>query len=188
MTSSPRRAGHQRNHVPSSRTASGAGHLSPTNLLLTITNLWRYHAQGIDLGTECVRRVMTTVPGRRATRFYAPTNFFVPPAPKNTFLPLTNSSGARIVTFTSAQFLFSGDTNGLMLGLHAIIDDGAVFHLNGVEVFDEHAGDQHHLRTLSTVNVGSPSSLAADDPGREPRARLEHAGGRGAPDGPAAVT
>ena len=33
------------------------------------------------------------------------------------------------------EFVFDGDTNNLTLQLHPVIDDGAVFYLNGVEVY-----------------------------------------------------
>ena len=144
---------HQRELPPATAT------FSPTNVLVTITNLWRYHAQGIDLGT--VWRVPgyddSAWPESNAV-FYAPTQFFALPAPKNTFVPLTNGAGARIITFYfRTQFMFSGDTNGLMLALHPIIDDGAVFHLNGVEVHRLNMPTTNILYgTLATVNVGIP--------------------------------
>lgn len=132
---------------------------SPTNLLLTISNLWKYHAQGVDLGTAW-RAPEYDDSGWRASNavFYAPTNFFFLPAPKNTFVPLTNSSGARIITFYfRQQFIFSGDTNGLTLALRSIIDDGVVFYLNGAEVYRLNMPTTNILYgTLATVNVSIP--------------------------------
>jgi hypothetical protein len=132
---------------------------SPTNLLLTISNLWKYHAQGVDLGTEW-RTPGYDDSGWMASNavFYAPTNPFTLPAPKNTFLPLTNSSGARIITFYfRQQFTFSGDTNGLMLALRSIIDDGAVFYLNGAEVYRLNMPTTNILYgTLASVSIGIP--------------------------------
>ncbi|HXJ55470.1 MAG TPA: lamin tail domain-containing protein [Verrucomicrobiae bacterium] len=110
---------------------------SPTNQLINISNLWRYHAEGVDLGTSWRAPGYddSSWPASNAV-FYAPTNFFVLPAPKNTFLPVTNSLGERIITFYfRTQFQFQGETNGLRLGLNPIVDDGAVFYLNGVEVY-----------------------------------------------------
>jgi hypothetical protein len=132
---------------------------SPTNQLLTISNLWKYHAQGVDLGTAW-RAPEYDDSGWRASNavFYAPTNPFTLPAPKNTFVPLTNSSGARIITFYfRQQFMFSGETNGLTLALRSIIDDGAVFYLNGAEVHRMNMPATNILYgTLATVNVGIP--------------------------------
>jgi hypothetical protein len=133
---------------------------SPTNVLVTITNSWKYRADGVDLGTAWRAPEFDDSAWRASNAvFYAPTNFFVLPAPKNTFVPLTNSSGARIITFYfRTQFAFSGDTNGLSLALHSIIDDGAVFYLNGVEVHRMNLPVTNILYgTLATVNVGIPT-------------------------------
>ena len=132
---------------------------SPTNLLLTISNAWKYHAQGVDLGAAW--RAPDYDDSAWVTSnavFYAPTNFFNLPAPKNTFVRLTNAAGQRIITFYfRTQFMFDGDTNGLRLGLRSIIDDGAVFYLNGVEVVRSGmpAGDISSA-TLAATNVGIP--------------------------------
>src|SRR6185503_4201408 len=89
---------------------------SPTNVTVTITNLWKYNAQGVDLGTDW------RGPGYDDNAWAAGNGAFVAPAtltvpaPKNTVLPLTNSSGARITTFYfRTQFIFSADTNALLL-------------------------------------------------------------------------
>src|SRR5439155_13817847 len=132
---------------------------SPTNLLVTITNLWKFHAQGVDLGTEWRAPAYDDSSWRASNAvFYAPTNPFSLPAPKKTFLPLTNSSGARIITFYfRTQFAFSGSTSNLMLALHPIIDDGAVFYLNGVEVYRLNMPDTNILySTLAKVAIGIP--------------------------------
>jgi hypothetical protein len=133
---------------------------SPTNLLLTISNLWRYHAEGIDLGTAW-RLPGYDDSGWSASNavFYAPTNPFTLPAPKNTFVPLSNSLGARIITFYfRTQFTFSGDTNNLGLVLRSIIDDGAVFYLNGEEVYRLNMPTTNILYgTLANVSVGIPT-------------------------------
>ena len=135
------------------------GTFSPTNLLLTITNLWKYHAQGEDLGTEWRASAYDDSAWMASNAvFFAPTNPFTLPAPKNTFLPLTNRSGARITTFYfRTQFMFGGNTNGLMLALRSIIDDGAVFYLNGVEVYRLNLPATNiTYSTFATVNVGIP--------------------------------
>jgi hypothetical protein len=132
---------------------------SPTNLFVTISNLWRYHAQGVDLGTAWRLPAYDDSAWMASNAvFYAPTNPFALPAPKNTFLPLTNSSGARLITaYFRTQFQFDGDTNGVRLGLRSIIDDGAVFYLNGVEVhrLNMPPGEATY-NTLATANVGIP--------------------------------
>jgi hypothetical protein len=133
---------------------------SPTNVLHTISNLWKYHAEGIDLGSAW-REVAYNDSGWPASNalFYAPTGTFVLPAPKNTFLPLTNTSGARITTYYfRTQFTFSGATNNLRLALRSVIDDGAVFYLNGAEVHRQNMPATNILYgTLASANLGIPS-------------------------------
>ena len=60
---------------------------SPTNVLLTISNAWKYNAQGVDLRTAW-RAPDYDDSGWVSSNavFYSPTNFFVLPAPKNTFV------------------------------------------------------------------------------------------------------
>jgi len=133
---------------------------SATNVLLTLTNLWNYHAEGIDLGTAW-REVIYNDAGWSVSNalFYAPTGTFVLPAPKNTFLALTNMSGTRIITYYfRTQFNFSGDTNNLRLAFRSVIDDGAVFYLNGAEVYRQNMPSTNILYgTLASSSVGIPS-------------------------------
>ncbi|HMJ64544.1 MAG TPA: lamin tail domain-containing protein, partial [Candidatus Binatia bacterium] len=132
---------------------------SPTNLLLTISNAWKYHAEGVDLGTDWRARFFNDSAWAASNAvFYAPTNPFSLPAPKNTFVPLTNSSGARIITYYfRTEFDFAGVTNGLTLALRPIIDDGAVFYLNGEEVYRQNMPATNILYgTLATVSIGIP--------------------------------
>src|SRR6185295_18170937 len=90
--------------------------------------------------------------------FLAPTNLNVS-LPKGTRLPLTNELGQRIVTFYfRAQFGFLGATNGLALTLRPVVDDGAVFYLNGVEVHRFNLPATNILYgTLALTNVGLPA-------------------------------
>ena len=108
---------------------------SGTNVLISITNLWNYHQLGEDLGTEWRQAGYDDSgwPSGRAL-FYAPKMTL--PAPTNTLLLLTNSSKARVLTYYfRTSFTFDGDTNKLWLMLRPLVDDGAVFYLNGQEVF-----------------------------------------------------
>jgi hypothetical protein len=131
---------------------------SPTNVLVTASNVWKYHAEGVDLGTEWrapgyVDNAWTV----SNAAFFAPAGLTLP-APKNSLLSLTNSSGTRIITFYfRTQFMFVGDTNALMLALRPVIDDGAVFYLNGVEVYRLNMPTTNiSYGTLATVNVTVP--------------------------------
>jgi hypothetical protein len=136
-----------------------AATFSPTNTLLTLSNVWRYRADGVDLGTDWLPPAFDDSGWQMAAAmFYAPSSAVTYPAPKNTLLALTNGAGARIITYYfRTQFMFSGDTNNLVLGLRGVIDDGAVFYLNGVEVYRLNMPTTNiTYGTLSTVNIGIP--------------------------------
>jgi hypothetical protein len=58
------------------------------------------------------------------------------PAPTNTILRLTNSAGGRITNFYfRAHFTSPANHENLALVVSNLIDDGAIFYLNGTEVF-----------------------------------------------------
>lgn len=104
-----------------------------TFTLLTITNAWRYHALGVNLGSAWrVTLFNDSSWPLGQSLFYNETAEL--PAPKNTFLPLTNSSGQRIITYYfRTKFNWTGDPQGAVLRARTVIDDGAVFYLNGLE-------------------------------------------------------
>ncbi len=132
---------------------------SETNLLLTISNLWKFNNGGVSLGTEWRAPTYDDSSWLASNAvFYAPTNPFTLPAPKNTYLPLTNSAGQRVITYYfRTSFNFSGDTNNLRLALRSIIDDGAVFYLNGLEVHRLNMPSTPiSYNTLATVSVQIP--------------------------------
>ena len=126
-----------------------------SNYLVTITNTWKYEQSGTDLG------VNWRVPGyddgawpSGDALLYVTTSTL--PAPKKTLLSMTNVAGARIVTwYFRTEFLFDGNTNNLVTMLHPIIDDGAVFYLNGEEVF------RYNLPPAPAAIAYSTVSLAA---------------------------
>ena len=106
-----------------------------TLTLLTITNSWRYSALGVDLGTawRAPGYNDSAWPTAPALFYYTPAAL---PAPKNTQLSPNSPAGAPIITYYfRAPFLFSGQTNAGQFTLHPIVDDGAVYYLNGTEIF-----------------------------------------------------
>ena len=98
--------------------------------LITITDTWKYDQSGIDLGTAW------RAPGYSDSSWPAgPALLYVEesalPAPKNTPLVL----GRRTYYFRTS-FTFSGNPATVeSLRLSAVIDDGAVFYLNGSEIY-----------------------------------------------------
>lgn len=144
---------HQRELPPEAAT------YSPTNVVVTITNAWRYNLDGVEQPATWREHDFDDSEWLSGTAlFYAPTNLVVLPAARNTSVPLTNSSGARIITFYfRTQFAFSGDTNNVRLALHSVVDDGAVFYLNGMEVHRINMPTTNiAYGTLATLNVGIP--------------------------------
>ncbi|HTD68714.1 MAG TPA: lamin tail domain-containing protein, partial [Candidatus Limnocylindria bacterium] len=110
-----------------------------TNVLLTMTNGWRYDQTGITnispLWTAADYDDSLWPTGRAV--FY--TNITTLPAPKGTTLQLTNISSSATQSITTyyfrTPFEFTNSLAGLQLTLNHLTDDGAIFYLNGVEVF-----------------------------------------------------
>jgi len=130
---------------------------APTNLVVSITNGWRYNQQGVEPGTTWRQADYNddAWPSGRAL-FYVSTATLA--APKNTALLLTNGSGARLSTwYFRTPFVFSGDVASAELLLRDIVDDGAVFYLNGVEVHRQNmpAGTIGYTN-LASVSVATP--------------------------------
>ncbi len=129
-----------------------------TNILISITNVWKYHGLGADLGSTWRGTGYddTTWPAGQAL-CYNTTSML--PAPKNTELPLTNAAGARIITwYFRAPFVFLSETNGTQLTLNSIIDDGAVYYLNGAEIHRQNMpGGEISYATLSAGGVATPA-------------------------------
>ncbi len=96
--------------------------------LVPITGVWRYHDAGIDLGTAWRAPgyddgVWPSGPGLFAC------NTAMLPAPLSTALALNQAT-----YYFRTRFNFDGPTNNVTLTLRPVVDDGAVFYLNGVEV------------------------------------------------------
>lgn len=128
-----------------------------TNLsVLPLNGNWRYNDTGLDLGTQW-----------RATDYDDsawPTgaglfhfNAGAVPGAKNTVL-----AGGRTTYYFRAAFTFSGATSNLTVDLNTVIDDGAVFHLNGVEIHRHNmpAGPVTHS-TSATSPVGDAGLVTA---------------------------
>jgi hypothetical protein len=105
-----------------------------SNALISITNVWKYSALGMDLGTawSALSYDDSAWPSAPALFYYTPS---VLPAAKNTQLPINTADGEPIITYYfRTPFVFSGQTNVGQLTLHPIVDDGAVYYLNGLEI------------------------------------------------------
>jgi len=118
-----------------------------TNAFITLTNWWRYEQSDMDLGTAW------RAPGFDDSAWPVGQGLFVSstnnlPMPKNTELAL----GPTAYYFRTA-FEYTGAQPVLTLSLRHIVDDGAAFYLNGVEIarFNLPAGVIRHTNTASPV-------------------------------------
>ena len=100
----------------------------PTTTLLPIEAVWAYEDSGVDLGTSWRESAFND-----ATWATGPALLYVEeaamPAPKNTPLALGPNTH-----YFRTEFDFTGDPAEVELRLRHIVDDGAVFYLNGQEV------------------------------------------------------
>jgi hypothetical protein len=102
----------------------------PTSTLVEMTQLWRYNQTGADLGTAWRNPDYSDAqwPTGRALLYVEASPL---PAPKNTPLNLGHITYYFRTTFNHD----APPTARPSLKLTTIIDDGAVFYLNGAEVF-----------------------------------------------------
>ena len=123
------------------------------NMFIPITGIWKYDDSGANFGTAWREPSYndSSWSSGAALLYYDPDPL---PAPKNTLL----DKGNKITFYFRTEFIFSGDTNDLSLLLDPVIDDGAVFYLNGVEVyrFNMPAGEILST-TLAAGRVGEAS-------------------------------
>jgi len=102
-------------------------------MFVRMTNSWRYHAAGQNLGVGWRSASFNDTAWAQGTALFYNTADPLP-APKGTQLPLTNASGQNIMTwYFRTRFTWSGPTSGVSLRARTLIDDGAVFYINGVE-------------------------------------------------------
>ncbi len=99
-----------------------------SNVVITFTNVWKYQDEGVDLGTGW------RFPGYDDTQWpsgpallYNNTNNLQ--MPRNTLI----NFGPNTHYFRTT-FVYTGAPQILSLSLRHIVDDGAVFYLNGMEV------------------------------------------------------
>jgi hypothetical protein len=142
-------------HAPSLSPTMGA---YTSRTLVSITNGWKYHSLGQNLGTSWRARDFDDTAWPTGDGLFYSTASTLP-APKNTELPLVDTAGGRIITwYFRAPFVFSTQTNSAQLMLHPVVDDGAVYYLNGVEIYRQNmpAGEIVY-NTLASASVATPA-------------------------------
>jgi hypothetical protein len=77
----------------------------------------------------------------------------------NTQMPLDPTSGFPFITYYfRTHFSFAGNTSGAFLQFHAFVDDGAVFYLNGAELYRLRMPPAPTPIYNSTLSAGYPCS------------------------------
>jgi hypothetical protein len=131
--------------------------------LVTMTDLWKYNQSGVNLATAWRSRQYDdgSWPAGRALLYVENSPL---PAPKNTPLIL----GATTYYFRASFDHPFGSLSGVRLSMHTIIDDGAVFYLNGTEVFrlgmppGPVAYSTFANRTVDNAVLEGPFEISAD--------------------------
>src|SRR5580765_6477394 len=100
--------------------------------LLEFTNTWIYNASGSNMGTAWRAPVYNDSSWATGRGILALTPFVLP-EPMNSALLLSNSRGAITTFYFRAHFNLPAGHPGLVLVASNLLDDGAVFYLNGAE-------------------------------------------------------
>ncbi len=142
---------------------------------LAAAALWKYDQSGVSLGTNWTAASYNdaawltgagTFDAKR-TNATSPLPLCRPVLPTNgepvrTCLTLSNaSSSAQIPTsYFRKRFLFSDGTNGAVLRVVSLVDDGAVYYLNGVEL-------ARIGMPAGTISYSTPASRTVTEPAYE---------------------
>ena len=157
------------------------------NLLpLNDTFLWRYEQSGTDLGTTWTAPDFNDSAWPTGNALLAREDFGVSPEPIRTVL--TTGTG-KITFYFRTRFNVPAGLNVSELQVSYLIDDGAVFHLNGVEAgrfnmpggniaFNTQASSSHEASSYETLNL----SLANLVPGENVLAVEVHQNGNNSSD------
>jgi len=108
-----------------------------TEFIVPVWTDWKYENTGTDLGSNWFMVDFPDSGWQIGTALFGlESNTFVSNNLINTPFTLTNSSGVFITNFYFRKwFVFPYRTNGVKLAFMHAIDDGAVFYINGVEVY-----------------------------------------------------
>ncbi|HEY0549149.1 MAG TPA: alkaline phosphatase family protein, partial [Verrucomicrobiae bacterium] len=127
--------------------------------LTEFTNLWRFNLSASNLGTIW-RTPAYDDSGWLSSRgvFWGPPLLDCP-EPTNTVLALANGSGVVITTYYfRTHFALPAGLTNLVLLASNLIDDGAVFHLNGAEYARIRLNGAVSSTTFASTSPGSGSA------------------------------
>ncbi len=131
-----------------------------TNLMLTMTNAWRFNQSGQELGTAWRAPTYddSLWPTGKALLWtgLSGTNLL---SLRGTTLSLSNGSQPIITYYFRAPFVLTNNPVGALLSLSHIVDDGAVFYLNGVEFYRYGINANPVYSTnLASYNIGNATN------------------------------
>lgn len=129
--------------------------LSDATLVLPLNTGWKYATNNLD-------GVNWRAPAYPETGWALPSPALLVAGttdpnvqPKNSVLPMNGASVFRTYYFRT-HFAFSGSTNGLSLVFSNYVDDGAVFYLNGAEIYRLRMPAAPTVILNSTAAIGLP--------------------------------
>jgi len=133
--------------------AGGGGQASTPKSIFPLTQVWRYNQAGTDLGTAWRGTGYNdSAWASGAGLLYVEEAASV--SPKNTPLTL-----GRTTYYFRTRFTFTGDPAGTDLQFATMVDDGAVFYLNGQEFYRlGMAEGSVSYSTFASRNVGDAAS------------------------------
>lgn len=124
--------------------------------LISMTDVWKYNQTGDLTGSGWERTYFddSSWASGSALLYVETANL---PAPKNTPLTL-----GRLTYYFRKSFVFNGNPNAVSLRLYTVIDDGAVFYLNGNRIYS--ARMPIGTITYSTLASGTVGDASLEGP------------------------
>ena len=127
-------------------------------MIFPLTKIWNYNTNNLDGVNWTAPDYIETVIGTGPALLYIENNALV--TPRNTLLP--PQTPLRTYYFRT-HFNFTGDLPSF-LTFSCFIDDGAVFYLNGAEIYRLRMPAAPTVITNNTPAIGSPCAGDADCP------------------------
>jgi hypothetical protein len=140
--------------APGGRFLNGQVSVRVPYLLASIStnSVWRYDQRGVDLGTGWRARVLNDSTWLQGSPLFAYESSSLP-EPVRT--PLTTNT-AKLTFYFRKPFTLPGNITSTLLRLRPVLDDGAVFHINGAELF-------RLGMPLGNVTFGTPAARTVDN-------------------------
>jgi hypothetical protein len=119
---------------------------------MTATSLWRYDQRGVDLGTGWRARLLDDSSWPQGAPLLA---YETSALPEPIRTPLTTNQSKLTFYFRKA-FTVPGNATNALIRLRTVVDDGAVFHVNGAELF-------RLGMPVGTIGFSTPAARTVDN-------------------------